>query len=200
MSSGSIRAADADRDQVAEVLHQAYADGRIDDQEHSERLLAALRAKTFDDLIPLTADLVPSSPVPAAASSYPPAAATGPSDPDRITVALTDVKRVGPWRVRRRSNVNVLLGSALLDLTEASFDTLDVELNVTQLMGSLTIRVPAGFTVRDETVKVMGSTTIKLVGEPDPRCPSIVLRGTNVLGDIKIRGPKRQLGWKRALA
>lgn len=200
MSSGSIRAADADRDQVAEVLHQAYADGRIDDQEHSERLLAALRAKTFDDLIPLTADLVPASPMPAASPGYPTTAPTGGGDPDRITVALTDVKRVGPWRVRRRSTVSVLLGSALLDLTEASFDSLDVELNVTQFVGTLTIRVPAGFAVRDETVKVMGSTTIKLVGEPDPRCPSIVIRGTNVLGDIKVRGPKRQLGWKRALA
>jgi hypothetical protein len=200
MSSGSIRAADSDRDQVAEVLHQAYAEGRIDDQEHSERLLAALRAKTFDDLIPLTADLVPDTPAPSPARSHPTTDSTSPGDPDRITVALTDVKRVGPWRVRRRSNVSVLLGSALLDLTEASFDSLDVELNVIQFMGTLTIRVPAGFAVRDETVKVMGSTSVKLVGEPDARCPSIVLRGTNVLGDIKVRGPKRQLGWKRAIA
>ena len=58
-SEGNVRASDTDRDQVAEVLHTAYAEGRISLAEHEERVSAALAARTFDDLTGLTADLVP---------------------------------------------------------------------------------------------------------------------------------------------
>ena len=56
---GGLRASDADRDQVAAVLSTAYAEGRITKDEHDERLDAVLQARTFDDLIPITTDLVP---------------------------------------------------------------------------------------------------------------------------------------------
>ena len=45
MTSGSYRASDADRDQVAEVLHTAYAEGRITLEEHDERTQAVLLAR-----------------------------------------------------------------------------------------------------------------------------------------------------------
>jgi Domain of unknown function (DUF1707) len=64
--SGQLRASDADRDKVTELLHAAYAEGRIRYEEHSERTAAALSARTLDDLAVLTADLVPASPQPAA--------------------------------------------------------------------------------------------------------------------------------------
>ena len=57
---------DADRDVVAEVLHAAYAEGRITLAEHEERTDAVLKARTFDDLTALTDDLVPT---PAAAGA-----------------------------------------------------------------------------------------------------------------------------------
>ena len=57
--SGQLRASDADRDKVTELLHIAYAEGRISYDEHSERTEAALTARTFDDLASLTTDLVP---------------------------------------------------------------------------------------------------------------------------------------------
>ena len=50
MNPGQFRVSDADRDQVTEVLHAAYAEGRITLDEHAERTSAALEAKTFDDL------------------------------------------------------------------------------------------------------------------------------------------------------
>jgi hypothetical protein len=59
LSGGNLRAADADRDQVATVLSTAYAEGRITREEHDERLDQVMRARTFDDLVPITSDLVP---------------------------------------------------------------------------------------------------------------------------------------------
>ena len=199
---GNLRASDADRDKVAEVLHGAFADGRLDQDEHAERLAAALTAKTFDDLTPLTADL--SSLSATALVSYQPPASIVVSEgavdeTDRVMAALSDHKRVGPWRMRRRTSASLIMATVHLDLTEATFDAQEVELNNTNIMGSLVLRVPEGVTIRDETTNVMGSTSIKDIGEPDPSFPTIVLTGTNIMGDIKVRGPKKKGSWRKAL-
>jgi len=194
MNPGQFRVSDADRDQVAEVLHAAYAEGRISLEEHSERTSAALEARTFDDLAVLTADLVPGEPRPAL-SLVP---STG--EPERVTALLTESKRKGPLPVERNLQVNVALGSALLDLTEATFTTREVDINCTQFMGSITIRVRPGTTVRYEAANVLGDSSVKGVGEPSKAEPTIVVRGTNILGEISVRGPKKASMWRRHVA
>jgi DUF1707 SHOCT-like domain len=64
----SVRASDAERDQAAEVLRAAFAEGRVTRAELDERLAAAYAAKTHDDLRDLTGDL-PGA-VPAEATAY----------------------------------------------------------------------------------------------------------------------------------
>ncbi len=200
MNSESLRASDSDRDKVAEVLHTAFAEGRITYEEHIERMESVLASKTFGELMAITADLLPTTP-----TGYSPSAALVPpqdygDEPDRITAALSEVKRVGKWRVRRQSQTNTFMGSVYLDLTEADFDASVVELSGTQFMGSLFLRVPPGTNIRDETTSVMGSTSIKDIGEPNPSFPTVVIRGTNVMSEIKVRGPKKPPIWKRAIA
>lgn len=55
----TLRASDADREVVHQVLAQAYADGRLDHAEHEERSAAVTAARTLGELPPLVADLVP---------------------------------------------------------------------------------------------------------------------------------------------
>lgn len=55
------RAGDADREQVAEALRTAHAEGRLSLDEFGERLDAAFAATYVDELGPLTADLPPDS-------------------------------------------------------------------------------------------------------------------------------------------
>ena len=57
-SSPVLRASDADRNRVIELLRAAVADGRLDQAEFDERVDAALVARTIDALAPLTADLI----------------------------------------------------------------------------------------------------------------------------------------------
>ena len=54
----ALRASDADRDRVIELLRAAVADGRLDPAEFDERLDVALTARTIDALATLTADLI----------------------------------------------------------------------------------------------------------------------------------------------
>ena len=113
---------------------------------------------------------------------------------------LAESKRTGPWPVRRITQVNGFMGSVTLDLTEATFTTQEIEVNCTQLLGQITIRVPLGTTVRIEAANVLGDSSVKHVGEPDQAMPIVVVKGTNILGEISIRGPKKPSIWRRHVA
>jgi hypothetical protein len=55
--SPDIRAADADREQTADRLREAHAEGRLDLAEFQERLEQCYAAKTFRELGALVSDL-----------------------------------------------------------------------------------------------------------------------------------------------
>lgn len=52
-----LRAADRDRDEVAEILREQYAQGRLTLEEFGERSAKAVSARTMGELRALTADL-----------------------------------------------------------------------------------------------------------------------------------------------
>jgi uncharacterized membrane protein len=54
---GRLRASDADRDRVAEILGAAYSAGRLSEDEYDDRLHGALSARTYADLDQLVTDL-----------------------------------------------------------------------------------------------------------------------------------------------
>ena len=90
IAGGNLRASDTDRDKVATVLSTAYAEGRITREEHDERLDQVMRARTFDDLVPITTDLVPlpvSPPVAARRRRRPPR--PSPSTPPGTPAAIS---------------------------------------------------------------------------------------------------------------
>jgi hypothetical protein len=54
---GRLRAADADRDQVIDTLKTAFVEGRLTKDELGARAGHALAARTFAELIAITADI-----------------------------------------------------------------------------------------------------------------------------------------------
>ncbi|HLQ22668.1 MAG TPA: DUF1707 domain-containing protein [Gemmatimonadales bacterium] len=55
--ASGVRASDAERDQVGQILQAAAADGRLSPEEAGERLAAAAAARFRDELVGLIADL-----------------------------------------------------------------------------------------------------------------------------------------------
>ena len=55
---GSLRATDADRENVRGILADAHADGRLSWDEFDQRSTALMNAQTYDQLSTLTADLL----------------------------------------------------------------------------------------------------------------------------------------------
>lgn len=54
---GTLRASDADREHVIDRLHRASTEGRIAADELEQRVSAALKARTYDDLDATVSDL-----------------------------------------------------------------------------------------------------------------------------------------------
>jgi len=54
---GSLRASDADREQIVSRLHKAATEGRIASEELEQRVSAALKARTYGELDATVADL-----------------------------------------------------------------------------------------------------------------------------------------------
>jgi hypothetical protein len=52
-----MRASDNDRDRAADVLKAALAEGRLDYEEHSERLNRVMNSRTYGELVHVTSDL-----------------------------------------------------------------------------------------------------------------------------------------------
>ncbi len=65
----SIRASDADRDVVARLLAEAYAEGRLDREELDERTTRLQTARTLGELPGFLSDLLPVTSVPSASSN-----------------------------------------------------------------------------------------------------------------------------------
>jgi hypothetical protein len=82
MGRDEMRAADSDRQEVADKLKQALDEGRLDLAEYDERLQRTYAAKTYGDLDGLLSDL-PAAIEPRASASPAPAAATTPERTSR---------------------------------------------------------------------------------------------------------------------
>ena len=63
---GRMRASDADRDRVVELLNVAYSEGRVSKDEYDGRLENAMSARTYADLDQIVTDL-PAAPATVAA-------------------------------------------------------------------------------------------------------------------------------------
>jgi hypothetical protein len=119
-SPPALRASDADRDRVIELLRAAVTDGRLDSVEFDERLGAALTARTIDALAPLTADLI-AAPGSGRGLTLPAPGTTIQPPPERVTIKekYGQVRRDGRWVLPRRLFVHTAWCEVTLDLTSA---------------------------------------------------------------------------------
>ncbi|GAA4233038.1 hypothetical protein FHR32_004338 [Streptosporangium album] len=132
-SSPALRASDADRDRVIELLRVAVADGRLDPVEFDERLDAALAARTIDALAPLITDLVA---VPGSDGALALPFAGTPAEPVAELLTIKErhgsVRRDGRWTLPHRLALRTAWCEVMLDLTSAvrSAPELVIELRV----------------------------------------------------------------------
>jgi Domain of unknown function (DUF1707) len=195
-SSPALRASDADRDRVIDVLRAAVADGRLDPAEFDERLDAALAARTIEALAPLTADLI-AAPGSHGALTLPLAAT--PAEPAAELVTIKEkhgsVRRDGRWTLPHRLALRTAWCDVLLDLTSAvrSGPELIIELDVRG--GDLHLVLAPGMVVDANKLSVR-HTRLAISRDPGGNTPetlSVHLAGRIKHGRIDTRwlAPRR---------
>jgi hypothetical protein len=195
----NLRASDADRERVADVLRQAAGDGRLTMEELDERLDSVYAAKTYAELEPITKDL------PRTAGDRAPAPApTG--DPQRFGGEATShgafaimggFSRKGDWVVPEEFTAFAFMGGGELDLREARYAAQTVTIHVFAIMGGIEVTVPEDANVRVTGVGIMGAFDHQSSGTGDPNGPTIVVNGVAFMSGVEVkrrppRKPKRE--------
>lgn len=186
-----IRASDADRDRIADILREAVAEGRLTAEEHAERVELVYRAKTVGELGPLVQDLPTGGATGRPAASPYAYGPEGPSGPaENLVAVFSSSTRKGRWRVGGRTNAFSLFGSIEIDLTEALFGQRLTVINATSIFGSVEIRVPENISLRGSGTGIFGNFEVDTLESTDPEAPVVVVNGYSVFGNVEAK-PKR---------
>jgi Domain of unknown function (DUF1707) len=182
-----VRASDADRDRVLDLLRTAVGDGRLTADEFGERMEAALSARTLGELAVLTADL--GHPGTGAAGTALATATAQAEDVVRIDHKGGSVQRTGRWVVPRRMELRSSWSDVRLDFTEAVIvaDTLVVEMNMRG--GLLVLVTRPGVVVDAGSLKVRYTDVdFRTGGESDvPVILRVRLTGQMKYGGIEVQ-------------
>jgi hypothetical protein len=186
----NLRASDADRERVANVLREAAGDGRLSMDELDERLDAVYAAKTYAELEPITHDLpgagtdVPAPTVAAAGSGR--RYGGEPTSHGAIAI-MGGFSRKGDWVVPKDFNVFCLMGGGEIDLREARFSQPEVSIHVVAIMGGCEITVPEDATVRVTGIGIMGAFDHASTGTGRVGGPVITVNGLALMGGVDVK-------------
>jgi hypothetical protein len=178
------RAADADREAVAERLRVAAGEGRIELWELDERLGQAYGAKTYGELAALLADLPVPSPFPGVGA-----------EPDTLVLRTTtpDIRQDGRWIVPRLITAESTTGWITIDFTQALCAYREVTVEVLTRTGWIQLILPDGWAARVGPLSTYtGHISNKATEIPDPGAPTVIVTGRPLFGSIKIRQRHRR--------
>jgi Domain of unknown function (DUF1707)/Cell wall-active antibiotics response 4TMS YvqF len=188
---GNLRASDADRERVADVIRQAAGEGRLTMEELDERLDAVYAAKTYAELEPITRDL------PQTAGGAAPAPAHVPSgDPQRFSGEPTShgafaimggFSRRGDWVVPEEFTAFAFMGGGEIDLRDARYAARTATIHAITFMGGIEITVPEDANVRVTGIGIMGAFDHQSGGTGDPGGPTIIVNGVAFMGGVEVK-------------
>lgn len=199
-----MRASDADRERVAQLLHRALGEGRIDVDELEDRLSSVYAAKTLGELGPIVADLpgasaaVVPAPTTAVTGSGPASLIGGRPGSAASVAVMSGVDRKGNWVLPAQHNSVAFWGGVNIDLRQARFAERHSTISCVAIMGGIEITVPDDVIVDVTGFGFMGAFESRdkgEVGTPPPDAPVVKVTGFAFWGAVEvIRKPRGTLG------
>jgi hypothetical protein len=186
-----LRASDADRERVAEVLRRAAGEGRIELAELDERLATVYAARTYGDLEPITRDLptdgeTPAPPVPAARTADVPERFGGVPTSSGGFALMSGFERKGPWVVPRVFRSFAFMGGGQIDLRQARFAANPVTIHAWAFLGGIEILVPEDAEVHITGLGIMGGFDHRAAGEGREGAPTVIVKGLAIMGGVNV--------------
>ncbi len=199
---GGLRASDSERRRVVATLQAACVEGRLNLDEYGQRVEDALAARTRAQLEALLVDLpaeTGTSEERSIASSSRASGwlspAPGESRGGRVSntlAVLGSAQRSGFWRLAEDSRVVAVLGSCKIDLRSARISAAVTTLEVSAVLGSIDVIVPAGVEVDVEVHALLGSRDMRVGAAPPDGAPIIRITGMVLLGSLNVRDAAQQ--------
>jgi hypothetical protein len=185
----NLRAADADRERVANVLREAAGDGRLTMDELDERLDAVYAAKTYAELEPITHDLpdAGAAHAPAPSLTRDPARFGGEPTSSGAVAILGGFTRKGDWVVPKEFTAFMLMGGGEIDLRDARFSTREVTIHIVAIMGGCEVIVPDDATVYVTGIGILGAFEHTESGGGSPDGPVITINGVAIMGGVDVK-------------
>lgn len=175
-----LRAGDADRDAVLEVLQRAHGEGRLSIEELGERQDRALEARYTDQFDELVEDLPEGHELAAGSAS-------------RVAPRLTSLPATGP---AERTSFSIMSGRDVviepgtrhylnfawwggdnIDLTQAMGPGVVVTLELHAIMAGHDIYVPEGVRVMDDSLAIMAGNDVDRQAQGDGSNGTVILKG-----------------------
>ncbi|MBL1099640.1 DUF1707 and DUF2154 domain-containing protein [Streptomyces sp. 205] len=200
-----MRASDAERERIAEVLREAVAEGRLDMEEFEERLDAAYTARTHAQLEPLVRDLPVPGTTPGALSA-PESCGDGDgriggTPTSRMAVAIMGgFQRKGTWTAPRNFTAFTLMGGGEIDLREARFEDRETVIRCFALMGGVQVIVPPDIETHVGGIGIMGGFDQSGEADGDPGAPRVTVTGLAIFGGVSVERKLRKAEARRLKA
>jgi hypothetical protein len=199
-----LRISDSDRHRVSELLREAAGEGRLDMEELDERLAAVFRAKTYGDLVPITADL-PSG-LPAQRPAPVPQWSGVPATRYSTSVAIMgSATRRGVWEIGETYQAVSVMGGVDLDLRQARFTTPETTIRVFAFWGGVNVVVNPQTRVVVDGIGIMGDFSQgrdKVEPEIGPDSPVVRVTGLALMAGVAVQRrpmPDEDSGRRRVL-
>ena len=186
-----FRVGHADREQVAGLLQQAVGQGMLTLDEFSDRMDAALAARTRGELSAVLIDLPGMQLAPALwerAEPHPPAPPVNTALPLKVT--MSSIRRSGHWQVPDRVALKSRFSNVIIDLTQAEIRTPLVALDVDDICSSIEIVLPDDFTADLNGLRCLGSSANSKVSPAPPAGRvHMIVRGNLRFGALTVKHP-----------
>ena len=182
-----LRVSDADRHRVAELLREAAGEGRLDIEELEERLEAAYSAKTYGDLVPITADLptgarphtVDPRGIPSVAARY-----------NSSFAIMGGTSRTGDWEVGPSHTAFALMGGVDIDLRNARFVSRETVIHAYAMWAGISVFVNAQTRVVVDGIGIMGGfdqARDKVEADLGPDSPVVRVTGLALMAGVTVQ-------------
>ena len=195
-----LRAADADRELVHQILSAAMTSGALTPSEYEERALKASTAKTFGDLDALTDDLPVGQlgvPLPRPGDPYPtgvtrPGTGSG-RKPVRHRLAIMSGSELkGHASVADQLEATAIMGGVEIDLREVEFTEPVLTVQCVAIMGGVDVIVPPDVTLEVGGLAIMGGFESKADGPGRPGAPTVRVTGFALMGGVDVKRKERR--------
>jgi hypothetical protein len=183
-----LRVSDDDRHKVAEILREAAGEGRLDLEELDERLESAYAAKTYADLVPITADL------PLRGTENLPGPAPSPALPaarhDTTLAFMGGANRKGLWEVGATHTAFAMWAGITLDLREARLTSRETVIYANAIWAGIDIIVNEHTHVIVDGIGIMGGfeqARDKVAPAIGPNSPVVRVKGISLMAGVSVQ-------------